>query len=216
MAQEMQVVCFGDSNTHGTCPMAHLDDVRRFDAATRWTGGLRAALPDGYALVEEGHPGRMTVHSDPIEGAHKNGIASLPVVLESHRPIALVIIKLGTNDLKARLTVTAQDIALSAGRLVDVVLGSDSGPRRGAPKVLLVAPPPIEEAGCLAEMFAGGAAKSRRVAAHMAREAEARGVGFLDAGREIAVSGVDGIHYEAEAHAELGRAIAAAAMAWLD
>ena len=59
-------------------------------------------------------------------------------------------------------------------------------------------------------MFAGGAAKSRRLGALMAREAAARGVAFLDAGTHIAVSPVDGVHYEAEAHRALGAAIAEA------
>jgi len=212
MGAKGQVVCFGDSNTHGTCPLADLQDIRRFDADTRWTAGLRAVLPDGYTLIEEGHPGRTTVHADPIEGAHKSGIAALPMVLETHRPVALIILKLGTNDLKARLSVTAEDIALSAGKLVDICLASDCGTGGGAPKVLLVAPPPIQEAGCLAEMFAGGAEKSRRIGPMMAREAEKRGVPFLDAGKHITVTPVEGIHYEAEAHEVLGRAIAAAAL----
>ena len=91
------IVCFGDSNTHGTCPMRDLDDVGRFDAQTRWPGVMAAALGAGWQVIEEGHPGRTTVHDDPLEGRHKNGMPALLVALETHRPIDLVIIMLGTN-----------------------------------------------------------------------------------------------------------------------
>ena len=40
--------------------------------------------------------------------------------------------------------------------------------------------------------------------------AAAHGVGFLDAGQVMAVSAVDGVHYEAEAHGLLGAAVATA------
>ena len=66
-----RILCFGDSNTHGTAPMRDENDVVRFDAEKRWPGVLRAALGSGFDIVEEGHPGRTTVHDDPVEGAHK-------------------------------------------------------------------------------------------------------------------------------------------------
>ena len=49
-------------------------------------------------------------------------------MLESHRPIDVVLIMLGTNDLKERFSVNAGDIALSLERLVRVlVYGGKSG-----------------------------------------------------------------------------------------
>ena len=216
MTEVRQVVCYGDSNTHGTCPMDTLDDVRRFGPDIRWTAALRKALPPHLALVEEGHPGRTTVFDDPIEGAYKNGQRALQAILETHREVALVVLKLGTNDLKARLGVGAQDIALATERLLDTIAASACGPGLGAPRVLLVAPPPIEEVGCLAEMFDGGAAKSRRLGGLLREVATRRRIGFVDAGAHINVSPVDGIHYDAEAHEALGSAIAGAVQVWLD
>ena len=84
------------------------------------------------------------------------------------------------------------------------------GRRNGAPGVLLVAPPPIIEVGCLAGMFAGGAAKSRALAAEVQAAAERVGVPFLDAGSVVRVSPIDGIHYDAEANPALAEAFAAA------
>jgi lysophospholipase L1-like esterase len=203
------VLLFGDSNTHGTMPMPDLGFSGRFDREERWAGRLAQLLPD-WEVIAEGHPGRTTVHDDPIEGAHRNGLTVLPALLESHRPLDVVVVMLGTNDLKERFSVNAGDIALALERLVRVILASGAGPGNGTPGVLLVAPPPIIEVGCLAGMFAGGAAKSVALAGEIEAAAKRVGVPFLDAGQVVKVSPVDGIHYDAEANPALAEAFAAA------
>jgi lysophospholipase L1-like esterase len=203
------LLLYGDSNTHGTMPAPHLGFDGRFGRDDRWSGRLAALLPE-WEVIAEGHPGRTTVHDDPIEGAHRNGLAVLPAILESHRPVDVVLLMLGTNDLKERFSVNAGDIALALERLVRVIRVSGAGPDGAAPGVLLVAPPPIVETGCLAGMFAGGAAKSRALADEIAAAAARAGVPFLDAGRVVKVSAIDGIHYDAEANPALAEAFAAA------
>ena len=202
------ILLFGDSNTHGTCPLLTLDDDRRFGADERWPGVMRAALGTGWTVIEEGHPGRTTVHDDPIEGEHRNGRRHLPVALETHKPLDLVVIMLGTNDLKTRFGLPAEDVAAGAGKLVQIVRASGTA-TRPAPRVLLVAPPPIKEAGCLAAMFTGGEAKGRRLAGLYAEQAKRFGADFFDAGEVAAMSDVEGIHMDAAAHAALGKALAA-------
>lgn len=213
--QPRVILCFGDSNTHGTMPMASLLDQGRFDRDTRWPGVMAAALGEGWDVVAEGHPGRTTVHPDPVAGVHKCGAAVLPALLESHRPLDLVVVMLGTNDLKQRFQVPPVEIAVSVERLVVAIRQSFCGPGGGAPDVLVVAPPPVLEAGCLAEVFAGGAAKSVRLAPFLADVAARQGAGFLDAGAVIASSPLDGVHFDAAAHGALGRAVAAAVRARL-
>ena len=203
------VLLFGDSNTHGTMPLPDLGLSDRFGREERWPGRLRKLLPD-WDVIEEGHPGRTTVHDDPVEGAHRNGLTVLPALLESHRPLDLVVVMLGTNDLKERFSVNATDIAHSLERLARVILGSGAGTGNGAPGVLLVCPPPIIEVGCLAGMFAGGAAKSQGLAAEVRKAAARAGVAFLDAGTVVTVSPIDGIHYDAEANPALAEAVAGA------
>jgi lysophospholipase L1-like esterase len=203
------LLLYGDSNTHGTMPAPHLGFDGRFDRDERWAGRLTKLLPD-WEVIAEGHPGRTTVHDDPIEGAHRNGLTVLPAILESHKPVDVVLLMLGTNDLKERFSVNAGDIALALERLVRVIRASGAGPGGGAPGVLLVAPPPIIETGCLAGMFAGGAAKSRALAAEIAAAADRAGVAFMDAGKVVTVSDIDGIHYDAKANPELAEAVAAA------
>ena len=201
------LVCFGDSNTHGTIPMEHIDDVRRFGADQRWTGIIARELGPDWKVHEEGLPGRTTVHADPIEGEHLSGLAAVPMVIGTHTPVDVLTLMLGTNDLKARFCVRASDIAASVERLIVTVQMSCQGLGRPMPQIVLIAPPPILEVGCLADMFAGGQAKSQELGVYLARVAQRHQVRFLNAGDHIRSSEIDGIHFDADQHARLARAI---------
>jgi lysophospholipase L1-like esterase len=202
------ILCYGDSNTWGCPPRRHFGDVPRYGPDVRWPGVLRTALGSGYAVVEEGLGGRTTVWNDPIEGEHKNGRTYLVPCLASHRPLDLVIVLLGTNDLKHRFGLSAADIAAGAGSLVDVIQASDAGPAGGRPAVLLVCPPPLGGLDLFAAMFEGASEKSRQLAHHYQRQAAMRDCAFLDAGRFIRSSEIDGIHLDADAQRTLGGVIA--------
>ena len=204
------ILCFGDSNTHGSIPMHDRDDMRRFGPDERWPGVLRRELGAGFTVIEEGLPGRTTLHDDPIEGVHKNGLWYLRACLESHRPFDIMTLMLGTNDLKSRFAVQPLDIAESIGVLLDVIAKSDAGPAAAAPRVLLIAPPPLARLSLLGDMFHGGSEKSKGLGAAYRPEAEKYGAAFLDAGTIIRTSDIDGVHFEAGEHAKLGKAVAGA------
>jgi len=206
------ILCYGDSNTYGTAPMQHLEDDRRFGHGERWVSVMRGILGADWWVVEEGLPGRTTVLDDPIEGVYKNGLTYLTPCLESHRPVDLVTIALGTNDLKMRFGMPPSDIAAGAGILIETVRHALAAFGQSA-KVLLIAPPPILEVGCLADMFAGGAAKSQAFAMHYKAVATKLGAAFLDAGGVIGSSKIDGIHFDLPDHRKLGEAVAAAVKA---
>ena len=202
------VLCFGDSNTHGTMPMPHIDASGRFGHAARWPSVMAQALGDAWEVIAEGHPGRTTVHNDPVEGKNRNGTRVLAALLDSHLPLDLVILKLGTNDLKYRFHLNANDISFGVGVLIDIIRASKAGPGGAAPRVIVVCPPPIIEVGDLGLIFAGGAATSQGLSKAFARLAARYQVTLVDAGALIAVSPVDGVHYEASAQVALGRAMA--------
>jgi lysophospholipase L1-like esterase len=207
---ERVLVCFGDSNTHGSPPSAGFEAVPRYGPDVRWPGLLAASLGPGWRVHEEGLPGRTTVHPDPIEGAHLSGLAALPMVLGTHSPIDLLLIMLGTNDLKARCGVGATDIAASVEVLVRTARAFCAGSGRPVPEVLVVSPAPISEAAELGGTFVGGAAKSRALGPLLHDVAARLGTGFLDAGEHVEVSPVDGVHLEPDAHRALAAAIGAA------
>ena len=198
-----RILCYGDSNTWGADPLTG----ERLDEHTRWTRVLAAALGADYEVIEEGLCGRTTVWEDPIEG-HRNGQTYLLPCLESHSPLDLVVILLGTNDLKMRFSVTASDIAQSAGALARAVQQSETGRNGRAPLVLLMAPPPVVEMNEYAEMFSGAREKSLKLGERFRQAAEELGCAFLDTGTLIVSSPVDGIHFDPPEHARLGQAVA--------
>ncbi len=202
------ILCFGDSNTWGCAPLASLDTITRYGPDVRWGGVLRAALGDGYWVVEEGLNGRTTVWADPIEGEYKSGKSYLTACLESHAPLDLVAILLGTNDLKHRFGLSAWDIASGAGVLVQMIKSSAFGPNGAAPRVLLICPPPVAKLTLFADMLEGAAEKSRQMARCYSAIAGLYHCDFLDAGQHIVSSDVDGIHLDPDQQQKLGRVVA--------
>jgi lysophospholipase L1-like esterase len=202
------VLCYGDSNTWGAATVERPD--RRYGPEERWPGVLRAELGAGWLVIEEGLGGRTTVSDDPVEGIEKNGSTYLLPCLASHKPLDVVIIMLGTNDLKLRFGKSAWEVAAGVGRLVDIVKTTPEVGRGGhLPAILVVCPPPFVPLTEYAEMFVGAEAKSRDIAKHYRAMATTAGVHFLDAGTVIRSSAVDGFHLDPDAHLALGRAVAA-------
>ncbi len=201
------ILCYGDSNTWGCKPIENLGVLERFDPETRWTGVLRQRLGAGYHVIEEGLNARTTVHDDPIDGAHKNGKTYLWPCLESHVPLDLVVIMLGTNDLKSRFSLSAFDIASGIKPLLEIVAAV--APKNGVKKLqsLVVAPPPLARLSDLADMFEDGADKSCLLAAHYEGVAAQFSSHFFNSGEVIASSDIDGIHFDADQHLSFGEAI---------
>jgi lysophospholipase L1-like esterase len=204
------LLCFGDSNTHGTPPMERSGIYDRFDAETRWPCVARRALGDEWTLVEEGLPGRTAQFPDLMMGDHMDARIGLPIALQSHGPIDVLTLMLGTNDVKARFGATPEKVTAGIAGMVDFALSDEMQTRHGGFRVLLICPPPVLEQGPFAGEFFGGAETSRALPPLYRALAAARGCGFLDAGKVIAVSPVDGIHYDAAAHQALGQAVAEA------
>jgi lysophospholipase L1-like esterase len=198
-----RVLIYGDSNTFGTGPMAALKDDTTLPRGARWGDVLGADLGLGVEVVTEGLPGRTTVHDDPVEGAYRNGLRPLRAILESHKPLDLLIICLGTNDAKNRFGLNATDIALGVARLVREAKALDV-----TDKILVICPPAIQERGDLAAIFEGAEARSKALPEAMERFAGENGASYFDAGQVISVDPIDGVHWNATSHTKLGHAIA--------
>ena len=203
-----RILCYGDSNTYGVAPMKDIDDVRRLGTDERWPCVMARTLENDWILIEEGLPGRTTVHDDPIEGVHKNGKTYLQPCLESHWPLDVIVLMLGTNDLKSRFGLLPQDIAFGVGVLLDTIR-SIVPSWTGAPKLLLVCPPHAISAGWLAEMFAGAETRAKRMAPLYRGQAARYGAAFFDAATVAKVSRLDGVHFDSANHQALGIAVAA-------
>ena len=206
------VLCYGDSNTWGCVPVAGDSPPARFPPDERWPGVLRRELGAEYSIVEAGLNGRTTVWEDGL-APYRNGRDLLLPTLYTAFPLDVVVVMLGTNDLKRRFGVSAAEIAEGAGALVDLIRASRCGPKLGPPDVLLVCPPPVGPLDDGDVEFAGAEAKSRELASSFAAVAEARSCAFLDAGLHVSSSEADGIHLDRGAHEALGKAIADAVRA---
>ena len=201
------VLCFGDSNTWGYNPV----NGERHNYSKRWTTVLQNELGSEYLVIPEGLNGRTTVWDDPIEGyteGHKNGRIYLPPCLQSHKPLDMVVIMLGTNDLKKRFSLPAADIAAGVGALVDIVHKSECGPGNSAPDVLVLIPPEVRKLSGFAEMFEESREKSLLFPSVYSRMAKEKNIPVLDIGTRVRFSGADGIHFEENQLAVLGRLVA--------
>jgi lysophospholipase L1-like esterase len=199
------ILCYGDSNTWGYVP----GTGRRYGRHERWPGVLQDNLGPEFLIIEEGLNSRTTILDDPTRGPGRNGLAYLGPCLDSHAPLDLVILLLGTNDLKHRFGFSAFDIATNVATLVGVVQKSCSGSGGAAPLVLLLSPPHVGPLTALAEIFAGAEAKSRQLDGHYQAVAQQTGCYFFDVAEAVVASAVDGVHWEAEQHAALGGRVGA-------
>lgn len=197
------VLCFGDSNTWGYIP----GSGERYAPEERWPNVAAEELGDDFAVIAEGLNGRTTVWDDPIEG-YKNGAKQLIPCLESHKPLDLVVIMLGTNDLKKRFSVTAQDVAAGAGVLVGMARRSATGRGGAAPEVLLVAPPLLKNLPVNEEMFEGAEERSSLFPDYYATIADQYRCHFLDAADVVVPSDTDGVHLDPSEHLKLGTVVA--------
>jgi lysophospholipase L1-like esterase len=198
-----RVLCYGDSNTWGFDPVTR----GRYPAHIRWTGVLAERLGPDYTVIEEGLNGRTTRWDDPIEPG-RNGLTYLRPCVESHRPLDVIIVMLGTNDLKQRFSLCASDIAQSAASLAEQAQRFGQTDDGAHPKVLLVAPPAVTTLTQLDQMFAGSVEKSRQFSHYYRHAAGWFNLPFFDAGSVIVSSEKDGIHFDADEHRTLGEALA--------
>ncbi|MBN2413748.1 SGNH/GDSL hydrolase family protein [candidate division KSB1 bacterium] len=198
-----RILCYGDSNTWGYEPLTG----KRYKRENRWTGVLDRELGGGYTIIEQGLNGRTTVCDEPGEFL-RNGGKYLPRCLESFKPLDLVIIFLGTNDLKHRFALSAGDIARGAGQLVDIVQQSVTGRNGNPPYVLLLAPPPVGRLTKFAGMFKNAQVESKKLGKYYNSIADEKGCFFMDTATVIKSSDLDGIHLEKKQHTRLGKSIA--------
>ena len=196
------ILCLGDSNTHGYCadPKDNADGGIRFNEDERWTCRLQTALGDKYLVTEEGLSGRTTVFADPIHESMDALSVAYPL-LKSHEVIDLLIIMLGTNDVKERLGANAACIGAGMERLLLKAKSVDCWGGK-APNILVVAPPCIKDGFHDAVMGAGCVEKSRGVAEQLRIVAERQGVHFMDAA-ECEFNEVDFMHLTRKGHARL-------------
>ena len=204
-----RILCFGDSLTHGFDP----DSFSRFPESSRWPMILQEILGDGYRIVEEGQGGRTIASDDPAEG-EKNGSLYIVPCLESHAPLDLVIVMLGTNDCKKKFGLSSADVAGEMELFLQKVLSCNHFRYQDHFKILLISPPLISDDlnnSFLEEVFDCEYAK--KVSAGLAEKyralSERLGIHFMNAADYVKTSRADGVHLDAAGQRKLAEAVAA-------
>ena len=217
-----RLLCFGDSNTYGWIGSLSAP-TQRYSKHQRWTGRLAEALGTTWDVVEEGLGGRTlcdrTTEGSGISlpGAGLSAMEYMPACLLSHLPLDVIVIMLGSNDMKSVLNHTEYDIAEHMASLITLI---QHMPWRGLldyprPQILIMSPPLIgERKMCLSgDRYVDAPRKSRALAELYGNVADTLNVDFLDAASAIAgtpwgeAHGVDGMHLNEEDHRRLAEAV---------
>lgn len=197
------ILCYGDSNTFGWDP----ENGCRFPRNLRWPGVLQAEAGSSVEVLEEGLNHRTTLLDDP-EHEGRNGRMYLLPCLESHRPLDLVILMLGSNDMKAIFRRTPVQIAAGISELIGIIRKSPCGRGEISPEILVI-PPPLP--GRLSEemqMYAGIEEKAPQLPDFYRELAIREGCLFLDTSSFLRCPDTDGVHLDAAGHRLLGQAVA--------
>lgn len=199
------VLAYGDSLTFG----ANAETQGRHAYEDRWPSVLENGLAGRARVIAEGLGGRTTVFDDFSAATDRNGARVLPTLLASHSPLDLVIIFLGTNDLKVYLNGTALGAAMGVKRLVEIVRTHPYGAGSGVPDIIIVSPPltvPTEHVD-LKPMFAPRAEEAYLFAGYYGRIAEELHCGFFDAAIVAAATPLDGVHLDAKNTRAIGEGL---------
>jgi lysophospholipase L1-like esterase len=189
------ILFFGDSNTYGYKP----DKTGRYDFDVRWTGRISKILGSEYNIIEEGLCGRTTIFPDAVRDARK-GIDLIGVVVESHKPVDVISIMLGTNDCKTEFNADANTIA----KRMEAVAGKAKETAGEYAKIVIVSPihlgKGVGEEGFDPEFDKRSENVSRQLAGEYKKVAKENGFYYFDAAGVAKPSEVDRQHLDEEGH----------------
>ena len=201
------ILCYGDSNTWGYTPGTAV----RYAPDVRWTGVAQQLLGAEYHIIEEGLNARTTVYDDPWS-FWRNGKEYLPACLISHKPLDLLVISLGTNDLKFTDAYGATKGVEALISLTDMVQNKKESSLvfpHGV-KVLVISPITLGERVIdrIDSSVQYKYEESCKFGPLMARMAKAKGAAFIDAAKIAQPSETDCVHMNPDGHKALGIAVA--------
>ena len=214
---KIEILCYGDSNTWGCIGkwVESSEPSQRYDTDTRWPTVAQKALGEKFHIIEEGLGGRTTIYVHPTE-PWKNGEPYLTPCLHTHRPLDLVVVMLGTNDLQIKKDITEEELPIGITRLVDIIQSNRKcGRDKIPPKILIIAPIEVRPSApngrvAVYQKFRCDIGRNLSLLLPEVYEKVAREKGcyFLNA-QEFAQPGpADGVHFDAESHIRLGHAVA--------
>jgi len=201
------ILCFGDSNTWGYDPATKT----RFSRDKRWTGLLQKYLGNKYYIVEEGLNGRTTNIDEKEEynlgyfRKNRSSLDLLPGLIESHYPLDLIVVMLGTNDLKSNFNRSANQIASDMKLVCQSIISNEYF---NSKSLLLISPTHIEEnSDIILDSFINTNHKAMALASLYKDISHDLCIDFLDASKIVKINTIDGIHWDATQHQDFALAL---------
>jgi lysophospholipase L1-like esterase len=201
------ILCYGDSLTWGF----NARTASRHAHDDQWPTVLEMRLGGAARVINASLGGRTTMFDDYAAAPDRNGARILPTVLGMHDPLDLVILMLGTNDLKTFIGGSAVGAAQGMSRLVEIIRSFPYEFDAPAPKVLVISPPRVDELGPTSEfpLRSPRTGDGAELASAYALVAQTSGAGFFDAATVASArGGGDGVHLDAANTRAIGEALA--------
>ncbi|MCL1839918.1 GDSL-type esterase/lipase family protein [Candidatus Saccharibacteria bacterium] len=193
----IKILIYGDSNVWGS---TEYDENGRLEKYERWAGRLSEILGDGFEVIEAGYPGRCAGSFEQSREQDKDydGHEHYEIMLKQASPVDLVVIALGTNDLKIKyerpVGMIVEDLLWFEGRTQ--YLKEYNG---GMPRFLYILPPRAVNKVGWYEMDEGE--RERLVGAMKERVAD-----WVDLDT-VALTD-DGVHFSVEGHEDIANRVA--------
>lgn len=203
----INILCYGDSNTWGYDPATQT----RFSNNIRWTGVLQNLLGNNFNIIEEGLNGRTTNIKEREEHAlgyyrdFRSSMDLVSILIETNSPIDLVVVMLGTNDLKNNFNQSSDDISTNMKLVCEAIINNDYF---NSKTIILVSPTHINESSPnLLDSFIGTAEKSKFLAKLYKKIADDLDLFFMDASQSVKTNQIDGLHWDAMQHSDFANSI---------
>ena len=201
------ILCFGDSNTWGYDPATQT----RFSKDIRWTGVLQQLLGSNYNVIEEGLNGRTTnVNEKQDHGLgyfrpFRSAMDLLSILIETNSPLDLIVVMLGTNDLKTNFNQSSEMIAKNMRLVCESIIDNDYFQSKS---IILVSPTHInEESPNLLDSFVGTTQASQSFSNSYRKISDDLDLYFLDASESVKTNKIDGLHWDAMQHSDFANSL---------
>ena len=129
----------------------------------------------------------------------------LPGLIESHYPLDLIVVMLGTNDLKSNFNRSANQIASDMKLVCQSIISNECF---NSKSLLLISPTHIEEnSDIILDSFINTNHKATALASLYKNISDELCIDFLDASKIVKINTIDGIHWDATQHQDFAFAL---------
>lgn len=198
----INILCYGDSNTWGYNPY----NGSRYDENTRWTCLLQKKLGLEYNTIEAGLNGRTTSIDSQVNNI-RNGRKFISYEINTHKPLDILIIMLGTNDLLHSYNLYPEEIARGIETIIVEAKKCMFDGNKKDMKIFVLSPPRVIETDLESPLFMGAEEKCKRLPKCFEEICKLQGCHFINITKEISACEYDGIHLNKESHYKMAEII---------